>query len=67
MAAEYPQEQFDTEYARFQRSADWELKNIVTALNLMPFLNTSEQWARLAAVKQIKKEREARKRALRNP
>lgn len=50
-------EQFDKEHASFNRSPDWELANIVRALNFFPMLNTSEHEARLAAVKQIQKQR----------
>jgi hypothetical protein len=49
------------EYESFRRSPDWELRNIRKALNLMPFLNTPEQTARLEAVKRIQTERKARR------
>lgn len=48
------------EYDCFRRSPDWELRNIRKALNLMPFLNTPEQDARLVAVKLIQTERRKR-------
>lgn len=48
------------EYNQFKRSPDWELRNIRHALNLMPFLNTPEQDARLVAVKRIQAERRKR-------
>jgi hypothetical protein len=50
------------ERASFQRAADWELKQIVTALNMMPWLNSPADTARMVAVKQIQAERRARKR-----
>lgn len=50
-----------TEYESFRRSPDWELRNIRTALNLFPMLNTPEQTARLEAVKRIQRERKQRK------
>jgi hypothetical protein len=45
------------EYARFNRSAAWELRNIVRALNMLPFLNGPQEDARLIAVERIQAER----------
>lgn len=59
---DYSQSQYDDEYIRFKRSPDWELANVRQALNLLPFLNTSQDWARLQAVKDIQSERRRRKR-----
>jgi hypothetical protein len=59
----YTQAQFDEEYASFKRSPEWELKNIVKALSMLMWMNTTQQEARIAAVKLIQKERRAAKRA----
>ena len=49
------------EYDKFKRSPNWELRNVRTALNMMPFLNGPAENARLEAVKLIQAERRARK------
>lgn len=49
------------EYESFRRSPDWELRNVRHALNLLPFLNTDREDARLVAVKRIQSERRSRK------
>ena len=59
----HTQEQFDAEYASFVHSPDWELTNIVRALSYFSMLNSPEQNARLWAVKQIKRERAAKRAA----
>jgi hypothetical protein len=60
MSDTYTQEQYDQEYALFVRSPGWELQNIQKALRMLPWLNGSQEEARLAAVKKILNERRAR-------
>lgn len=62
-APDYTEAQFNQEYALFRRSPDYELANIRTALNLLPFLNGPQEKARLAAVAKIRRERAAAKKA----
>lgn len=45
------------EYAQFEHSPDWELRNIVKALNMLSFLNGPRENARLTAVQQILRDR----------
>jgi hypothetical protein len=51
----------EQEYQLYVRSADWELRNITKALNLLPFLNGPAEEARLEAVKRIQSERRQRR------
>lgn len=51
----------EQEYQSYVRSADWELRNITKALNLLPFLNGPVEEARLEAVKRIQSERRQRR------
>lgn len=48
---------YEQEYNLFYRSPEWELKNIITALNMLPFLNGPRENARLQACKDILAER----------
>lgn len=48
---------YEQEYAAFHRRPDWELRNVVAALNMLPALNGPREYARLAAIASIKRER----------
>lgn len=58
--ATYTQDEYDREYKQFSRSPRWELLNIKRALTSFRWSNTSAQEARLAAVKQLLKEKVSR-------
>jgi len=53
MSEQYSAREYAEEFERFERSPLWELLNVKRALSSFSWENTNEQWARLAAVKEL--------------
>jgi hypothetical protein len=54
---------YQQERGYFLRSASWELRNVVEALSILPWLNGPRENARLDACKDILRERRERGRS----
>jgi hypothetical protein len=49
---------YNEEYRSFERSPAWELRNVIRALNMLPWLNGEREIARLRACRDILKLRQ---------
>tara|TARA_R100000084_G_C4652025_1_gene150356 strand:+ start:2228 stop:2425 length:198 start_codon:yes stop_codon:yes gene_type:complete len=54
-----PGSYFDTEVKRLERRPTWELRNMIKALKIHPWLNTNEQRVRLEAAQVALKNKRA--------
>lgn len=59
--ANYSDSEYAREYRFWLRSPDWELKNVLAALNMLPWANGSKEFARIQAIKDIRAERRKRR------